>query len=75
MCATCLNTPCHPRCPNAPEPKPLYTCKKCKDGIYAGDKFFDGPDGYVCEDCIEDMTGEEIIKMCGMGLQTAEMED
>ena len=38
MCSLCRQFPCHPRCPNAPEPVPLMRCKECGEGIYEGDE-------------------------------------
>lgn len=55
MCADCMMSVCSSRCPNAPEPKAVSTCCMCGYGIFAGDKYFDGPEGYVCETCIDDM--------------------
>ena len=74
MCAECGMNPCHPRCPNAPEPVPIYECVKCGYGILAGDKFWDSPEGKICEEYgygsgkgikAEDRTGK---KGYGMGL-------
>lgn len=75
MCSVCMSNPCHPRCPNAPEPEPVYTCNKCGYGIFDGDKFFDGPEGYICEECLDDMTTDEILEMFGEKLQTAQKEE
>ena len=50
MCAECGMNPCHPRCPNAPEPVPIHECVKCGYGILAGDKFWDSPEGKICEE-------------------------
>lgn len=75
MCSVCMSNPCHPRCPNAPEPEPVYTCNKCGYGIFDGDKFFDGPEGYICEECLDDMTSDEILEMFGGKLQTAQKEE
>ena len=36
MCDVCHMTPCHPRCPNAPEPPKVYTCKYCGEAIVDG---------------------------------------
>lgn len=33
MCAMCGSSPCVSRCPNAPEPKPVYECSRCGYGI------------------------------------------
>lgn len=59
MCAECGMNPCHPRCPNAPEPVPVHECVKCGYGILAGDKFWDSPEGKICEECVDDMSAEE----------------
>ena len=68
MCAECGMNPCHPRCPNAPEPVPVHECVKCGYGILAGDKFWDSPEGKICEECVDDMSAEEILKLCGESL-------
>lgn len=49
MCSVCRMNPCHPSCPNAPEPVPVYECCRCGYGILEGDKFWDSPEGYMCE--------------------------
>ena len=50
MCAECGMNPCHPRCPNAPEPVPVH-------------------------ECVDDMSAEEILKLCGESLTEAEKEE
>ena len=72
MCAECGMNPCHPRCPNAPEPVPVHECVKCGYGILVGDKFWDSPEGKICEECVDDMSAEEILKLCGESLTEAE---
>lgn len=37
MCSVCGMNPCHPSCPNAPEPVPVYECCRCGYGILEGD--------------------------------------
>lgn len=71
MCAECRSYPCVSRCPNAPEPKPVHTCIKCKYGIFGGEKFFDSSDGPICEECMSDMDAEEILKLCGEEMSRA----
>ena len=39
MCAVCRKNPCDSRCPNAEEPKSIYTCEWCEEPIYEGDKY------------------------------------
>ena len=75
MCAECGMNPCHPRCPNAPEPVPVHECVKCGYGILAGDKFWDSPEGKICEECVDDMSAEKILKLCGESLTEAEKEE
>lgn len=54
MCDICRQTPCHPRCPNAPEPPVFGRCVKCQEKIFDGDDYWDMDDGIWCEDCIDE---------------------
>ena len=53
MCCECMRFPCHPRCPNADEEKPVCSCSMCGDGIYAEETMYviDGVE--FCESCID----------------------
>ena len=73
MCEICRQTPCNSRCPNAPEPEPVEKCLKCGDGIYQGDGYFDGPDGPICENCMEDMSYAEVLEIIGEKMKVAEV--
>jgi hypothetical protein len=53
----------------------VYECSDCGYGIYEGQKFFDSPRGYICEDCIKDMSAIEFMELMGEKLTTAERED
>lgn len=53
MCEICGQDPCHPRCPNAPEPKEVHICSECLEGIYPGDRFYESCGSYVCEECLK----------------------
>ncbi len=75
MCADCMMSVCSSRCPNAPEPKSVYTCCMCGYGIFEGDKYFDGPEGYVCETCIDDMSSKEFMEMIGDKFSIAKKEE
>lgn len=55
MCEICGQNPCHPRCPNAPEPKEVHICSECLEGIYPGDRFYESCGSYVCEECLKGM--------------------
>lgn len=75
MCAMCGSYPCVSRCPNAPEPKPVYVCEKCGYGIFEEDKYYDSPEGYICKECVEDMTVSEFMEMIGETFSTAKKEE
>ena len=70
MCSVCRRNPCAAGCPNAEEPKPIHICKECGYGIYEGDHYYDGPDGYYCEECLEDMSVKELVELLGDELKT-----
>lgn len=71
MCAICLQTPCHPRCPNAPEPEPMYWCCECGEGIFEGDKYFQYGNSEICEACMDEKTTEEMLELFEERLRTA----
>ncbi len=75
MCAMCGSYPCVSRCPNAPEPIPVYKCCKCGSGILDGENYYDSIDGYICRECIEDMTITEFMKLIGETFSIAEREE
>lgn len=53
-------------CPEGPEPIPALHCDLCGEPINAGDRFVELPDGQkVCADCIDNMTSEQAIELCG----------
>lgn len=53
MCHICLQTPCHPRCPNANEPDLFALCVNCDRKIFEGDDYYELDGEPWCEDCIE----------------------
>ena len=74
MCEICHQSPCLHGCPNEDEPKAVYTCCQCGEGIYEGDRYFDSDNGPICEDCMSDMGAEDILALFGEELKTAEQE-
>ena len=54
MCMECRQTPCHPRCPNASEPKAIFVCSGCSRDIYEGDDYYEIMGEQFCENCIEE---------------------
>lgn len=71
MCRLCMQTPCHPRCPNATEPEPLYRCNVCDEGIYEGDKYFAVGEKEICVECMQFMSAEELLELFGESFKTA----
>ena len=74
MCSVCLRSPCDPRCPNAPEPPSVHTCKDCGEGIVSGDEFAEINGEYYHIECLENMTTRELLALLDVYTETAEME-
>lgn len=62
MCELCRQYPCHPACPNADPPRPLCTCKECKEGIYDGDRVVEIDGDYYHVDCLYEMSFEDLLR-------------
>lgn len=75
MCSICHKYPCDTRCPNAPEPHAIYTCKHCGEPIIAGDEYLelDG-DYYHMEDCAGYVAVTLLMEKCGAISGIAEEE-
>ena len=71
MCSECLMMPCHPRCPNAPDPIPVKICSMCGRGIMDGDEYLDLDGRPICEGCLSEMTAKEVLELVGERLVTA----
>lgn len=66
MCDECRMHPCHPRCPNAPEPRALFVCDECGLNITVEDNYMTMPKGrHFHIDCITDMNGEKVAELFG----------
>ena len=65
MCQICGKSPCHPRCPNAPDPIPDHRCSKCGEGIFENDEYAIIDGQYYCYDCIDNMAYCELIPLLG----------
>ena len=53
MCDICWQSPCHPRCPNAPEPPVAHRCVFCGCEIYEGEGYYDLDGEPWCEVCVK----------------------
>ena len=75
MCAECRRTPCDPRCPNAPDPPAVYTCKYCSEDIVVGDDFVELDGDYYHEECFTDNAANILLEQYGARKGVAEAED
>ena len=66
MCSVCMRTPCDPRCPNAPDPPTVYTCKYCGEPIVPGDEFFEVDGDHYHEDCFTDCAVSILVSQFGV---------
>ena len=57
MCDECLQFPCHPRCPNAPDPPAVYVCSGCGDDIHDGEDYWEVMGEQFCEKGIKEARG------------------
>ena len=65
MCEICHMTPCHPQCPNAPEPPAVYYCKVCGEPIVAGETYYEMDSEFYHEECFEDNAVNILMEECG----------
>ena len=56
-CDICLQSPCHPRCPNAADPPAVFVCSGCGRDIYDGDDYWDIMGEQFCERCVDAARG------------------
>lgn len=59
MCSVCLQTPCAPACPNAPDPPCPFRCAYCREGIEVGERYFVHGAKTYHRECVESMDPEE----------------
>ena len=71
MCQECKQYPCHPRCPNAPGPSPLFKCEDCNDGIIAGEEYVSIDGKYYHFECLESRCTKELIELLGCEVKEA----
>ena len=62
MCGT---TGMNVRYSNRSEPAPRETCGVCKEVIPYGEVFVHVNGDVICENCIADMSVNELVKACG----------
>lgn len=55
MCEFCHHSPHLTGCPNAPDPRTVFICSKCREMIYEGDGFYRVMQETYCEECMDSM--------------------
>lgn len=73
MCAICMRTPCDPRCPNAPDPPAVHTCKHCGESIISGDEFFEVDGDFYHDECFMDCAANILVNQFGARKGVAEV--
>lgn len=72
MCMYCHSFPHLSGCPNEPEPKAVYTCSYCKEGILDGDECVEVDGCYYHVSCLSDeMTIYEVLNLFGCEYEVA----
>lgn len=71
MCAICRQSPCHPRCPSAPEQAAFY-CRVCGEPIFPGEEYASVGGIEYCERCVDDMPFCRLIPLLGGEWKTAQ---
>ena len=67
MCAICMSSPCHPRCPNAPEPIAVDDCYVCDKPIREGEEYIRFCGVSICTECTETMSLSKLADIYGAG--------
>lgn len=75
MCAICMKSPCDSRCPNAPEPPAVYTCKSCGESIEVGEEYFELGGDHYHDDCFRDEAVQILLDDYGATSGVAELEE
>ena len=74
MCEYCHSYPHKSGCPNEPEPKKVYTCKNCKEGIQEGEEFARIDEDFYHLECLETLGIKEVLELAEIDVETAEVD-
>ena len=74
MCEYCHSYPHKSACPNEPEPKEVYICKHCKEGIQEGEEFARIDDDFYHLECLEALGIKEVLELAEIDVETAEVD-
>lgn len=73
MCKECGHHSCTGGCPEY-EPKVFAECERCGKKIYEGEEFCD-LGSFYCRNCLDDMTREELFRLCDITMSTATLTE
>ena len=60
--------------PNIKPSSIVYHCDKCGAPIKIGDRYINADGDSYCEYCIENMTKNEILELCGLRFAIADID-
>lgn len=63
------------RARNVNENRGVYTCGKCQSGIYDGEWALVWGKHKLCEECLEEMTGKDVIDFLDLPFRKVELEE
>ena len=75
MCEICRQSPCHPRCPNAPDPPMSCYCTYCCEPIYVGEEYMEIDGDKYHEECLKGAAEEIVMDMATRGIAEDAYED
>lgn len=67
MCESCVGTVCDQGCPFYEEKRAATVCSCCGEPIPAGEGWYAGPDGALCERCVSFLSVDDLIDLGGLG--------
>ncbi len=75
MCEVCLQSPCHPRCPNYSSINTHVYCDKCGEMIEVGDEYIENvvAGKFAHYDCFSGL--RDFLDWFGGNIKTMEEED
>ena len=74
MCSVCRKSPCDSRCPNAPDPPTVYTCKYCGEPIVEGDEYVDVDGDFYHSECFSDAAESILMEQSWVTRVVAEVD-
>ena len=71
MCEYCHSFPRRSGCPAAPEPRTVYKCSHCGEGIAEGEEYITLEDKRYHVECVEDIGVVDVLRLLGIETEEA----